>query len=77
MDEIVGEQEILVKPLGKQLSRVRNVAGATVLGTGKAVPILNVPDLLRSAVRAAAARRNRTGRQEVEASAHLSWSPKI
>jgi two-component system chemotaxis sensor kinase CheA len=53
VDEIVDEQEILVKPLGAQLSRVRNVAGATVLGTGKAVPILDVPDLLRSAVRTA------------------------
>jgi len=50
VDEIIGEQEILVKPLGRQLSRVRNIAGATVLGTGKAVPILNVADLLRSAV---------------------------
>jgi two-component system chemotaxis sensor kinase CheA len=55
VDEIVGEQEILVKSLGKQLSRVRNIAGATVLGTGKAVPILDVQDLLRSAVRAATA----------------------
>ncbi|MGH8863600.1 MAG: hybrid sensor histidine kinase/response regulator, partial [Burkholderiales bacterium] len=55
VDEILSEQEVLVKPLGKQLSRVRNIAGATVLGTGKAVPILNVADLLRSAVKIAAA----------------------
>jgi len=54
VDEILGEQEVLVKTLGKQLSRVRNIAGATVLGTGKAVPILNVADLLRSAVKVAA-----------------------
>jgi two-component system chemotaxis sensor kinase CheA len=52
VDEIVGEHEVLVKTLGKQLSRVRNLAGATVLGNGKAVPILNVADLLRSAVKA-------------------------
>ncbi|MEO6319234.1 MAG: response regulator, partial [Polaromonas sp.] len=55
VDEIVSEQEVLVKPLGKQLSRVRNIAGATILGSGKAVPILNVADLLRSAVKVAAA----------------------
>jgi two-component system chemotaxis sensor kinase CheA len=57
VDEILGEQEVLVKGLGKQLSRVRNIAGATVLGTGKVVPVLNVPDLMKSAVRSAAIAR--------------------
>jgi len=52
VDEVVNEQEVLVKTLGPQLARVRNIAGATVLGSGKVVPILNVPDLLQSAVRA-------------------------
>jgi two-component system chemotaxis sensor kinase CheA len=55
VDEILGEQEVLVKGLGPQLARVRNVTGATVLGTGKVVPILNSGDLLRSAVKGAAA----------------------
>ena len=55
VDEILGEQEVLVKPLGRQLARVRNVAGASVLGTGQVVPVLNVPDLLKSAVKRAAA----------------------
>jgi len=64
VDEIVGEHEVLVKTLGKQLSRVRNLAGATVLGTGKAVPILNVADLLRSAVKVAAAPVARTTEKE-------------
>jgi two-component system, chemotaxis family, sensor kinase CheA len=54
VDEVVDEQEVLVKTLGKQLARVRNVAGATILGTGKVVPILNAADLMRSAVRASA-----------------------
>lgn len=51
VDEVLHEQEVLVKSLGPQLARVRNVAGATVLGTGKVVPILNVPDLVKSAIR--------------------------
>lgn len=50
IDEVVNEQEVLVKNLGRQLSRVRNVAGATILGTGKVVLILNTLDLLKSAV---------------------------
>jgi two-component system chemotaxis sensor kinase CheA len=55
VEEILGEQEILVKGLGRQLSRVRNTSGATVLGTGKVVPILHPGDLLKSAVKVATA----------------------
>jgi two-component system chemotaxis sensor kinase CheA len=51
IDEVLTEQEVLVKSMGKQLSRVRNIAGATVLGSGEVVPILNAQDLLKSAVR--------------------------
>ena len=38
---------MLVKQLPKPLVRVRNIAGATVLGSGKTVLILNVLDLLK------------------------------
>ncbi|WP_129125698.1 hybrid sensor histidine kinase/response regulator [Geomonas oryzae] len=55
VDQVLGVQEILVKPLGRQLSRVRNVAGATVLGSGRVVPVLNVADLFRSALGSGAA----------------------
>lgn len=51
VDEILGGHDVLVKPLGRQLARVRNVAGASVLGTGQVVPVLNVSDLLKSALR--------------------------
>lgn len=50
MDDVLDEQQVLVKGLGKLLTRVRNVSGATVLGSGKVVPVLNVSDLLKSAV---------------------------
>ncbi len=49
VDEIEGELEILIKSLGRQLSRVRNIAGAALLGTGKTVLVLNIADLLKSA----------------------------
>jgi len=47
--EIINEQEVLVKNLGPQLRRIRNNTGATVLGSGEVVPILNVPDMIKSA----------------------------
>jgi two-component system, chemotaxis family, sensor kinase CheA len=49
VDEVHGEQQVLVKGLGRQLSRVRNIAGAVVMGNGKVVPVLNPADLLKSA----------------------------
>ena len=54
---ILDEQEVLVKPLRKPLSRVRNIAGATVLGSGRVAPILNVADLLKSARKSGGAAR--------------------
>jgi len=57
VEEILGEHEVLVKALGPQLARVRNVAGASVLGTGQVVPVLNVPDLMKSAVKPTAPSR--------------------
>ncbi len=55
VDEVLDEQEVLVKPLAKPLSRVRNIAAATVLGSGQVAPILNVADLLKSARKLAGA----------------------
>ncbi len=49
VDGVVGQQESVVKSLGKQLSRVRNVAGATILGTGQVIMTLNSSDLVKSA----------------------------
>ncbi len=53
VDEVLEELEVLVKNLGKPLLRVRNVAGATMLGSGTPAIILSAPDLLKSAVRRA------------------------
>ena len=57
VDTVMQEQEVLVKTLGPQLARVRNITGATILGSGKVVPILNVTDLIKSALRFSAGER--------------------
>ena len=51
VEAVLGVQEVLVKTLGKPFVRVRNIAGATVLGSGSAGLILNVADLLQSAAK--------------------------
>jgi len=48
VEEVVKEQEVLVKGLGRQLVRVPYLSGATILGTGELVPVLNIADLFKS-----------------------------
>ena len=49
IDEVLGEQEGVVKNLSPQLRHVTNIAGATLLGNGKVVPILHIAELMSSA----------------------------
>lgn len=49
VDAVKNEQEVLVKPLGTQLARVNNIAGATMLATGELVLVLNSVDLVMNA----------------------------
>ncbi|HEY9100576.1 hybrid sensor histidine kinase/response regulator [Chitinimonas sp.] len=55
VDHVDAEYEVLVKPLGPPIQRLRNIAAVTILGTGRIVPILSVTDLLKSAAKAARA----------------------
>lgn len=61
IEEVLDEQEVLVKPLQKPLVRIRHIAAATILGSGKTVLILNVPDLLKSAIASAGTARESGG----------------
>jgi chemosensory pili system protein ChpA (sensor histidine kinase/response regulator) len=47
-DELIGSREIVVKPLGPQLSSIRGIAGATILSDGRVVVILDIGALVRS-----------------------------
>ena len=49
VDEMVGNQEVVVKNIGPQLARVSGISGATVLGTGEIVLIINPVQLAQRA----------------------------
>ena len=42
VDKVLAEQDVVVKPLGAFLKRVRGITGATILGDGRVVLILDV-----------------------------------
>ncbi len=46
VDRIIDEREILLKRLNPPLEKMRYLAGATILGDGALVPVLNTNDLL-------------------------------
>ena len=65
-DELVGSREIVVKSVGPQVASVRGISGATILGDGRIVIILDMGALVRSEWRGrgadASARPTRDGR---------------
>ncbi|OQW85942.1 MAG: hypothetical protein BWK76_07315 [Desulfobulbaceae bacterium A2] len=47
-DDLLAEEEVVPKPLGPPLRRVRNVSALAMLGSGKICAVLNPADLLRT-----------------------------
>ncbi len=45
VDQLVGQQEIVIKPLGNLLAGIPGIAGATILGNGQVATILDVNSL--------------------------------
>ncbi len=51
VDHLVGQEEVVIKPLGALLQGLDGMAGATITGDGKIALILDVPGLMRKYVR--------------------------
>ncbi|MDQ7039454.1 MAG: chemotaxis protein CheA, partial [Rhodothermus sp.] len=47
VDDLIGQKEIVIKPLGTYLKKVPGVAGSTILGDGRVIMILDVGELVR------------------------------
>ena len=49
-DELLGEQQAVIKPLGRLFQGISGVSGSTILGDGRVALILDVPAICREAV---------------------------
>ena len=47
VDQLIGQEEVVIKPLGAKLQGVDGLAGATITGDGKIALILDVPGLVK------------------------------
>lgn len=50
VDSLVGETEIVIKPLSRFLGEVRGIAGVTILGDGQVAIICDIPSLINRVV---------------------------
>ncbi len=48
VDELVGQQQVVIKPLDQMFEKVKGITGASILGNGKVALILDAPTLIRS-----------------------------
>ncbi|MGE0583188.1 MAG: Hpt domain-containing protein [Steroidobacteraceae bacterium] len=65
-DELIGSREIVVKSVGPQIAAIRGISGATILGDGRIVVILDINALVRAEWRGrseAVVPRDRTDRR--------------
>jgi chemosensory pili system protein ChpA (sensor histidine kinase/response regulator) len=46
IDSLLGQREIVIKSLGSHLRHVKTISGATIMGDGSVVPILNAEEIL-------------------------------
>ncbi len=50
VDELMGEFQTVIKPLGKLFGNLKGISGSTILGSGEVALILDVPALIQRAV---------------------------
>ena len=46
VDELIGQEEAFIRPLGKPLERISGLSGVTMLGDGRVVFVLDTMSLL-------------------------------
>jgi len=66
VDALIDQQDVVIKPQSQLLKRVRNVSGATILGTGEVCMVLNPQDLIKSVRKQVLSRTVSGSRSQIE-----------
>jgi two-component system chemotaxis sensor kinase CheA len=61
VDHLFGQEDIVIKPLGKSLSRVRGIAGATELGDQNVSLVLDTASIIEEVLQGSEVGRERLG----------------
>jgi two-component system chemotaxis sensor kinase CheA len=46
VDELLGEHQTVIKPLGKIFQNLKGISGATILGSGEVAMIIDIPEMV-------------------------------
>ncbi|MEI8350132.1 MAG: hybrid sensor histidine kinase/response regulator [Candidatus Omnitrophota bacterium] len=49
VDQLLGRQEIITKSIGDPLGKIKNIAGATILGSGRVILVIDIPSIIEEA----------------------------
>jgi len=52
VDELLGEHQTVIKPLGKVFQNLKGITGATILGSGEVAMIIDIPEMVKRAINA-------------------------
>jgi two-component system chemotaxis sensor kinase CheA len=47
VDELLGEHQTVIKPLGKVFQNLKGISGATILGSGEVAMIIDIPEIIQ------------------------------
>jgi len=47
VDELLGEHQTVIKPLGKVFQNLKGISGATILGSGEVAMIIDIPEMIK------------------------------
>ncbi|MFP4529318.1 MAG: chemotaxis protein CheW, partial [Candidatus Kapaibacterium sp.] len=48
VDQLLGQQEIVIKSLGEYLGSISGIAGSTILGDGRVIMIIDIAELIET-----------------------------
>jgi len=58
LDDVLRAEEVVIKPLNRPVSHIREFLGAAIIGNGRLVPVLDIPNFLSSHLNASPHVRN-------------------
>lgn len=77
VDELMGEFQTVIKPLGKLFERLAGISGSTIMGTGEVALILDVPGLVQKVMQAESAPQARASPRNLSEGIAAGPVPKL
>ena len=58
VDELLGEHQTVIKPLGRLFQNLKCISGTTILGSGDVAMIVDIPEIIKKVMRSENSRQH-------------------